>query len=112
MLPSKNKVIIIIIIVITGTCNYYVMFWTDDIVNSLKIYDLAFRLKVDTSVLVKSKDKLQRKLENYSVFHKYMEKALERGEEFHEMRDVIARYDTLTATHEVIYMIVNNEKKE
>ena len=30
-----------------------------------------------------------------------MEKALERGEEFHEMRDVIARYDTLTATHEV-----------
>jgi len=41
-----------------------------------------------------------------------MEKALERGEEFHEMRDVIARYDTLTATHEVIYMIVNNEKKE
>lgn len=50
---------------------------------------------------MKNKDKLQRKLENYSIFHKYMEKVLERGEEFHEMRDVIARYDTLTATHEV-----------
>ena len=59
------------------------------------------RLREDTSALVQGKDRLQRKLENYSIFHKYMEKALERGEEFHEMRDVIARYDTLTATHEV-----------
>ena len=30
-----------------------------------------------------------------------MEKALEAGEEFHEMRDIIARHDTLVATHEV-----------
>lgn len=30
-----------------------------------------------------------------------MEKVLEAGEEFGEMRDIIARYDTLTATHEV-----------
>lgn len=64
-------------------------------------YANYLRLKDDTGDLVKNKDKLQRKLENYSIFHKYMEKALERGEEFHEMRDVIARYDTLTATHEV-----------
>lgn len=52
------------------------------------------------------KERLQRKLDNYSIFHKYMEKALEKGEEFHEMRDVIARYDTLTATHEVIWRII------
>ncbi|XP_052802473.1 coiled-coil domain-containing protein 42 homolog isoform X2 [Mya arenaria] len=58
------------------------------------------KLKVETDDFNKNKEKLKRKLENYSVFHKYMEKALERGEEFHEMRDVIARYDTLTATHE------------
>lgn len=64
-----------------------------------------YRLKEETSDLVKNKERLQRKLENYSIFHKYMEKALERGEEFHEMRDVIARYDTLTATHEVMQYI-------
>ena len=30
-----------------------------------------------------------------------MEKVLEAGEEFHELRDIIARWDTLTATHQV-----------
>lgn len=58
------------------------------------------RLKEDIAALMQGKERLQRKLDNYSIFHKYMEKALEKGEEFHEMRDVIARYDTLTATHE------------
>ncbi|XP_052226806.1 coiled-coil domain-containing protein 42 homolog isoform X1 [Dreissena polymorpha] len=58
------------------------------------------KLDIDTKELETNKKKLLRKLENYKVFHKYMEKTLERGEEFHEMRDVIARYDTLTATHE------------
>ncbi|KAL5014769.1 hypothetical protein ScPMuIL_009039 [Solemya velum] len=58
------------------------------------------RLKVDTSGLVKEKDKLQKRLEAYTVFHRYMERVLESGEEFHEMRDIIARHDTLTATHE------------
>ena len=69
-------------------------------------YTLSFRLKEDTDGLIQGKQRLQRKLENYSIFHKYMEKALERGEEFHEMRDVIARYDTLTATHEVREFII------
>ena len=68
-----------------------------------EVYWIYFeRLKEDTDGLIQGKERLQRKLENYSIFHKYMEKALERGEEFHEMRDVIARYDTLTATHEVM----------
>lgn len=61
---------------------------------------------------MKTKERLQRKLENYSIFHKYMEKALERGEEFHEMRDVIARYDTLTATHEVMKFTCHVDKQE
>lgn len=68
------------------------------------------KLKEETNDLVKTKDRLQRKLENYSIFHKYMEKALERGEEFHEMRDVIARYDTLTATHEDL--LKNDQKNQ
>ncbi|XP_067684611.1 coiled-coil domain-containing protein 42 homolog isoform X2 [Haliotis asinina] len=58
------------------------------------------RLKEDTSVVATDKNKLQRKLERYTIYHKFMEKVLEAGEEFHEMRDIIARHDTLTATHE------------
>lgn len=68
------------------------------------IYFLSFsknRLKQERAELVKSKEKLQAKLEKYKIYHKYMEKALEAGEEFHEMRDIIARHDTLVATHEV-----------
>ncbi|KAL3858096.1 hypothetical protein ACJMK2_012707 [Sinanodonta woodiana] len=58
------------------------------------------RLNDDTNILIREKEKLQRKLENYTIYHKYMEKVLEAGEEFQEMRDIIARHDTLTATHE------------
>ncbi|XP_050407999.1 coiled-coil domain-containing protein 42 homolog isoform X1 [Patella vulgata] len=57
------------------------------------------KLKEETEKFLKSKDKLQKKLEAYTIYHEYMEKCLEAGEEFHEMRDIIARYDTLTATH-------------
>jgi arginyl-tRNA--protein-N-Asp/Glu arginylyltransferase len=63
--------------------------------------DYKYRLKQERATLVKSKEKLQAKLEKYKIYHKYMEKALEAGEEFHEMRDIIARHDTLVATHEV-----------
>lgn len=62
------------------------------------------RLKQERAELVKSKEKLQAKLEKYKIYHKYMEKALEAGEEFHEMRDIIARHDTLVATHEVKWL--------
>ncbi|XP_064612677.1 coiled-coil domain-containing protein 42 homolog isoform X2 [Liolophura sinensis] len=58
------------------------------------------RLKVETEALMREKDKIQTRLMNHTIFHKYMEKVLESGEEFHEIRDIIARYDTLTATHE------------
>lgn len=60
-----------------------------------------FRLKVEKSKLEKDKSKLQEKLDRFKIYHTYMEKVLEAGEEFGEMRDIIARYDTLTATHEV-----------
>lgn len=58
------------------------------------------RLKEEKSSLVMDKDKLQGKLERYMIYQKYMEKVLEAGDEFHEMRDIIARHDTLVATHE------------
>ncbi|CAG2203986.1 unnamed protein product [Mytilus edulis] len=58
------------------------------------------KLKVEKSKLEKDKSKLQEKLDRFKIYHTYMEKVLEAGEEFGEMRDIIARYDTLTATHE------------
>lgn len=61
------------------------------------------RLKDEKSSLVTDKDKLQGKLERYMIYQKYMEKVLEAGDEFHEMRDIIARHDTLVATHEVMF---------
>ena len=67
----------------------------------LKKYGVLCRLAEDNQALSKQKEKLQEKLEKYTVFHRYMEKVLEAGEEFHELRDIIARWDTLTATHQV-----------
>jgi BioD-like phosphotransacetylase family protein len=58
-------------------------------------------LKVEKGKLEKDKSKLQEKLDKFKIYHTYMEKVLEAGEEFGEMRDIIARYDTLTATHAV-----------
>ena len=60
-----------------------------------------FRLKSETATLVTQKEKLQKKLDKHVNFHKYLERVLESAEEFHEIREIIARYDTLTTTHEV-----------
>jgi len=38
------------------------------------------------------------------IYHRYLEKVLESAEEFHEIREIIARYDTLTTTHEVHFL--------
>ena len=62
---------------------------------------LSRRLAEENEILSKQKEKLQEKLQKYTVYHHYMEKVLEAGEEFHELRDIIARWDTLTATHQV-----------
>ncbi|KAK2169056.1 hypothetical protein LSH36_12g03104 [Paralvinella palmiformis] len=58
------------------------------------------RLKVETELLVKQKEKLQKKMDKNVIYHRYLEKVLESAEEFHEIREIIARYDTLTTTHE------------
>ena len=58
------------------------------------------RLIDETAAYAKEKERLAKKLDKHVIFHKYMEKVLESAEEFHETREVIARYDTLTATHE------------
>lgn len=58
------------------------------------------RVRDETDTHSNQKDKLHTKLERYTIFHQYMDKVLEAGEEFHEIRDIIARWDTLKATHQ------------
>jgi len=57
------------------------------------------KLIEETDILVQKKNKMQKKLERYSKFQKYLDKVLEVAEEFHEIREITARYDTLIATH-------------
>lgn len=57
------------------------------------------RLHEEITVLSKKKDKLQKKLDKFSMYQKYLDKVLEVAEEFHEIREITARYDTLIATH-------------
>ncbi|CAH1801382.1 unnamed protein product [Owenia fusiformis] len=57
------------------------------------------RLFDETGTFAGQKQKLHDRLEKHAMFHKYLEKVLESAEEFHEIREVIARYDTLVATH-------------
>lgn len=58
------------------------------------------RLRDDTGGHVRGREKLQAKLEKHAIFQRYLDKVLESADEFHEIREIIARYDTLTATHE------------
>ncbi len=55
-------------------------------------------------VFMKERERLQKKLEKNIMFQKYLYKVVENAEEFHEIREIIARYDTLTATHEVSHV--------
>ncbi|XP_074640131.1 coiled-coil domain-containing protein 42 homolog [Tubulanus polymorphus] len=57
------------------------------------------RLKDSISELVKEKDDLLQTLNANAIFQQYMDRMIETTEEFHEIREVIARYDTLTVTH-------------
>ncbi|EDO39885.1 predicted protein [Nematostella vectensis] len=72
------------------------------------------RLKEDTSGLMKGRDKVQHRLEKYIIYQQYLEKVLENAEEFQEIREIIARYDTLTATHQDLLEreLKNQEKYE
>lgn len=59
------------------------------------------RLLEEVGQVMIQRDHLLRKLEKQAIFQRYLDRVLEVAEEFHEIRDVISRYDTLTSTHEV-----------
>ena len=52
------------------------------------------------------KDKLIGRLNKHKIYHKFLEKTLETADEFQEIREIIARYETLVATHTVCTCIL------
>ena len=62
---------------------------------------IFFRLKEETTALIVKREKLIKVMEKHVIFQRYLDKVIENAEEFHEIREVIARHDTLTATHDV-----------
>lgn len=77
------------------------------------------KLQEELEILTLQKDRLHRKLERNAIYHRFLERVLETAEDFHEIRELITRYDTLKATHEDLINAeqvnqnkVDNEKRK
>lgn len=57
------------------------------------------QLKKDCVALESERDRFKKRLEKYTIYKYYLEEVLELSEEFDELRDIMARYDTLITTH-------------
>lgn len=69
-------------------------------------------LNAECSALVEQRNKLLKRLNRNAVSQKYLEQVLEVADEFHEIREIIARYDTLTTTHqELVHHGQQNQDK-
>lgn len=56
-------------------------------------------LKDECGDLEQERDRYKKRLEKYIIYQDYLERVLELSDEFSELREVMARYDTLIATH-------------
>jgi len=56
-------------------------------------------LKGECKDLELERDRYKKRLEKYIIYQDYLERVLELSDEFSELREVMARYDTLIATH-------------
>jgi chromosome segregation ATPase len=77
------------------------------------------RLQEEIANLIKLKGKLQRKVEKFNRFNKYLEQSVEFADEFQEIREIIDRYETLTTNYKDLLDIeteneekINNYRKE
>ena len=48
-----------------------------------------------------AREKVKARLDRLVVYQKYLEKVIESAEEFHEIREILSRHDTLTSTPQV-----------
>merc|ERR1719359_555724 len=58
--------------------------------------------------LEQERDKFKKRLEKYTIYQTYLERVLDLSDEFSELREIMARYDTLIATHNDL---LNREQK-
>ena len=58
-----------------------------------------FRLKEEKKTLETKRQRLLKMKDKHVIYQHYLDRVIECAEEFHEIREVIARHDTLTATH-------------
>lgn len=56
-------------------------------------------LQAECRDLEQERDKFKKRLEKYRIYQSYLERVLDLSDEFSELREVMARYDTLIATH-------------
>uniref|UniRef100_A0A8D0HD25 Uncharacterized protein n=1 Tax=Sphenodon punctatus TaxID=8508 RepID=A0A8D0HD25_SPHPU len=64
--------------------------------------------------MLRGKEKLQRRLEAHGVFAGYLQRVLERTEQFQEIQELIGRFQTLVATRVALVQreLVNREAME
>jgi len=62
---------------------------------------LCVRLNNDYRQLLLQHDVLMKRLEQNSASQRYLESVVESAEDFHEIREITARYDTLVSTRRV-----------
>lgn len=60
------------------------------------------RLRADCDQLAHYKDKLVNKIDRNEVHHRFIEKVVEISQDLHEIREVMARFDTLMITHDFL----------
>jgi len=63
------------------------------------IYEL--RLATESEQLLSYKAELIRHIQAHKKYYHYMNKVLEAAGDFHEINEIISRYQTLLATHDV-----------
>lgn len=56
-------------------------------------------LQKECEVLEVERDRFKKRLEKYTIYQNYLEEVLDLSDEFSELREIMARYDTLIATH-------------
>ena len=59
------------------------------------------RLKLEANALITARENVRARLDRLQVYQKYLEKVAESAEEFHEIREILSRHDTLTSTYQV-----------
>lgn len=68
--------------------------------NMIKLKEVEIQnLQEECYDLEMERDKFKKRLEKYTIYQTYLEKVLDQSDEFSELREIMARYDTLISTH-------------